>query len=1613
VPVTQTLNTPEALFVSPSGDANIIFYYADPLCDGNRNGTEAQNDFDNLDGDGVAIGPDNCDFAHNPPQTDTDLDGLGDACDNCPTQANPTQADSDGDGVGDACDLDDVDFDGVVNDLDNCPDVYNPLQTPGAGQTGDGAACDGNSQADDRDNDGVTDRADNCVRTANPTQQNQDGDLIGNACDGDCVNARPELLAIGSCSRTSTTQCTTDAQCPTSGFCAEDPVSVCASSTPQCTCVGIAPETCRRLGVVNDGGCQAVNDDVDADGVPDNIDNCPVLPNPPIIAGTTRQADADNDGLGDLCDSALQIDGDNNGLPDDIVSFGVLVNCGKLDLPNLVVESAAVNDVPGFGDGDAFCDTGEKCEMTLVVANAGGPDLTDVTLHLATSDADIQCVTRPSLAIGTLAAGAKVDTADVGGQRLFFEYTVSPTTETTVASDPAKADWTLNVTAREALGTSSKVAFQTLLDLDLPIGAPLTRVAGPDNLFGTLDDGQVFENFDVDRDVLNGVDISDGRDGVPNDTIGSTVGTAQGGINALEGIGCGGFKVPPQDPGCHVDPDNDMDWHIHCPAGTCPVPHVVGSTTGFAGTPADGAMAFSGANSLHWGRHTDTTARLGDSTSFRSLAAFVTTVSLTPLPLSGDLRLSFYHVADMMDNTQADIPIGQAVDRSDVQIRVDLDPNPLVDLWGFWDKLAPFENVYDHIPYVWSHYGAQTTYCDLTPTDTGSAPPAPRGTHETMCWPQGVWSHCGNAWGLDTTFGCPGPGEQGATAPAGGALWVRSRFSLANYVGARVQIRWIASSWEFDLNGPAEDYQTYGHGWENSLNDDGWWVDDILITGAITSQVSPSADADPAPQDTCPLPEDQCDPDLGTDNGYTPALVVTDANGDGIIEKGENVEFSAAATTNPGRCANGVTEYRFLRGTQVVQDWSASAFFRAGVQADATYKVLARCNSTPACETANGATQTLLVYPGDGTDLVLTLAPLGGGSASVSLTARPQPPTMSGYDFFRYTAPPALPAGLAGAIALACDQGIGAAVGSTVSVTDAAVPGPGQVFHYWAGHSSPAAGSKAALGRRTDTTIRIAPSSCPEGIGAAAARSAAAGARDRTPAGAASAVLPGVAEDPLDARVGGGEAGARRQDAAQLALRLGRQHRRLVRVEQRLHPLARQRHLVLAAPAPLAVRAAEGDAREVGLPRSEECARRRLAEMMVRRVADAVDGVDHQGFARHLHAVADERQDVAHLLVDHHLRERQRVAIFEDADADQQVAARQRRRHPGRHVLIRRLDPRDFGVGADAARHVRHAVELGHLRERQVEQDPLGRRGRGEAGLHVEGLGAGRVDHRQAGLDALVEHQAAQELGVGHEERPRHGDRRGRPLQRHRPEDDRHPLARQHDARLGHGIVVLERRHRAGDHREDRPVALLAAVAADDVDHLEQERDILRVLHAAHHLEVLRRPHERGRRLEQGAAIGGGVGREDRRPHDLDRLERVGEQRAQAEIVQRRGAPFAGHLVDGERGLAVGHVVHALAVDDGVVAAVARCQHEMARRRGDAALDELRLDPGHAAVAVDPLAVRLEDIERRLVLVQHPGLLEDLERRLVHEAHVVGTQHAHNGSRGHLFLRRSGAIVPP
>ncbi len=94
--------------LDPQNDAD-----GDGLC-GNVDNCPDFASFDQTDTDGDGVGDvcDNCPQTRNTNQTDFDGAGLGDTCDNCRSAPNPGQADGDGDEVGDAC--------------DNCPADPNP-----------------------------------------------------------------------------------------------------------------------------------------------------------------------------------------------------------------------------------------------------------------------------------------------------------------------------------------------------------------------------------------------------------------------------------------------------------------------------------------------------------------------------------------------------------------------------------------------------------------------------------------------------------------------------------------------------------------------------------------------------------------------------------------------------------------------------------------------------------------------------------------------------------------------------------------------------------------------------------------------------------------------------------------------------------------------------------------------------------------------------------------------------------------------------------------------------------------------------------------------------------------------------------------------------------------------------------------------------------------------------------------------------------------------------------------------------------------------------------------------------------------------------------------------
>jgi hypothetical protein len=350
-----------------------------------------------------------------------------------------------------------------------------------------------------------------------------------------------------------------------------------------------------------------------------------------------------------------------------------------------------------------------------------------------------------------------------------------------------------------------------------------------------------------------------------------------------------------------------------------------------------------------------------------------------------------------------------------------------------------------------------------------------------MCYPNGIWSHCGNSRDATNTGQCEGPGNTGTNGPG---LWVQSKFALDNYLGQTVRIRWIAESWEFDCC--SSSYFELGGAWAPQTGDEGWWIDDIKITGALQAPGSVLADTKAPGPGTCPA--NACNSATG-DHGFAIDLTLSDADGNGLLVGGETVTLSAALTSNPGGCVGGGTQFRFFRNGStdpfVVQDWSSDPTYVDNPTADATYRVQARCSSFAACTsdpTTGAATEAAAIFTGDSQDITLTLTH-AAGVTTIAWLSRPQTPLVSGYDLYSGTINTNGDVGQGTLAGLACMSGNipqpGGSPGVNVTRTDAVAPALGKATYYLAGHSPTAAGGQAALGRRSNGALRPLPAVCP------------------------------------------------------------------------------------------------------------------------------------------------------------------------------------------------------------------------------------------------------------------------------------------------------------------------------------------------------------------------------------------------------------------------------------------------------------------------------------------------------------------------------------------------------
>ena len=120
------------------------------------------------------------------------------------------------------------------------------------------------------------------------------------------------------------------------------------------------------LSSVGDGAIQIAPPvvDSDGDGVPDGQDNCPTVSNP-------NQADKDNDGIGDACDSTDDTDSDGDGIPDTTDNCPNVSNANQADKDNDGIGDACDSTDDTDSDGDGIPDTTDNCPN---VSNANQAD---------------------------------------------------------------------------------------------------------------------------------------------------------------------------------------------------------------------------------------------------------------------------------------------------------------------------------------------------------------------------------------------------------------------------------------------------------------------------------------------------------------------------------------------------------------------------------------------------------------------------------------------------------------------------------------------------------------------------------------------------------------------------------------------------------------------------------------------------------------------------------------------------------------------------------------------------------------------------------------------------------------------------------------------------------------------------------------------------------------------------------------------------------------------------------------------------------------------------------------------------------------------------------------
>jgi hypothetical protein len=609
--------------------------------------------------------------------------------------------------------------------------------------------------------------------------------------------------------------------------------------------------------------------------------------------------------------------------------------------------------VLGPGDDDGFADTNEMNTLVVVFANKSGIDVDDLTATLGTSSPNIECITRGAIVVGSLADKALSNPANY----LPFQFKVANVNRVNVA-DTLQAKFT--VTVRSNKFDALTRATEITLDLDYNAtggGSPQPSLyedfeAG----FGKF----TLQYLDANKASLVG---SNGYRCQYNDPLALN-------SNSTTNKDC--FLGFTSDPASGVN-----DWHIHTSTGMG-----VG-------------RAFSGKQSLHLGVHTNNNP--GEDTERLKHIMAIRTINPVNIGLAGSSpELNFAQQVSFVDNSSGvNVPLGQSTDRGVVAASA--------SIAGPWIKLYPYENVYDE-------QGTDFFFnCMFDPVDDGNnedsffdpTDPARFLGPSSTCFPEFSFVHQGQTDYRkdfdvsDIGLASDGPGLKPCSNPPSSlclaantpsvinnpGTWVRPRFSLVPLAGKSMYLRFLWTS--IDL-GATETYFTF-FGRPNVSADDGWYIDDVHIDGALGTPITLTADgaviASPLACGSCGV--------------INPVLEFTP---DPLPSPGQIVTLTAKNST-ADRCINGVLQYQFWNDTNgdgilaapdtLLRDWTDNSTFVDAPLSSQNYGVKVRCSTELSCGTlvgANSAVKKVQVNcPGGPFPQTITLTKVNGPLQQVTI----------------------------------------------------------------------------------------------------------------------------------------------------------------------------------------------------------------------------------------------------------------------------------------------------------------------------------------------------------------------------------------------------------------------------------------------------------------------------------------------------------------------------------------------------------------------------------------------------------------------------------------------------